>query len=546
MPNSVNITQGKPASASGYVRPYEPARALDDSVAPYSRWLCASSTASWLMVNLGGMFKVTSWGVTCIGQAGWNQTCNLSDFKLQVNTSSIASPVWIDVDVMAGNMANIVNRNVSVKANALRLYVMKGDSRPISQLASILNFGAMGYALTNNANLANLTLSSGTLTPAFSSTVTSYNATVANNVASITVTPTAQDADATITVNGQAVASGTASQAINLVVGQNTITVVVKSPDLSTTKTYTITVARQAPVNVDLSNLTISNGTLTPGFTSGNTSYTDTVTADVATVTVTPTAADATATLKVNGQTVTSGTASQAISLAVGSNAITVTVTSPDGSTSKQYTVTVTRPASSNADLANLTASSGTVVPPPPGVSGTPYTDTVTADVASITVTPTAADPNATIRVNGQVVASGGTSQAINLSTGANSITIDVTAQDGTTKSYTLVVTRLSYTAFLLGLQVLALKTSVALNPTFNQTTLVYTGSVGSSVASVTVKPTAVYPNDVTITVAGNVVASGSISPSVNLLGNSTDILIVVQSKNNSTVKVQYKVTVNK
>ncbi|MBM7868451.1 hypothetical protein GTO89_16500 [Heliobacterium gestii] len=547
MPNPVNITQGKIVSASGYVTPYEPARAIDGSTAPYSRWLVASSSG-WLMVNLGGMFKVTNWGVTCIGQAGWSQTCNLSNFKLQVNTSSVASPVWIDVDPVMGNTANTISRTVAVKANALRLHIAQGDSRPVSQLASILNFSAMGYALTNNAYLANLTLSSGTLSPVFSSSQLSYSAAVANSVASITVTPTVQDPDATITVNNRAVASGAASQPISLNVGQNTITVTVTSPDLSTTKTYTITVTRQSvSANADLSNLTISSGTLTPGFTSANTSYSDTVASSVSTVTVTPTAADASATIKVNGQVVASGTVSQAISLNTGSNSITVNVTAPDGVTTKQYTITVTRP-SSDANLVSLAVNNAPL--PIPFTDPSPvYNLSVEADVASATVTPTAEDPNATIRVNGQVVASGSPSPAITLTTGvATPVQVVVTAQDGTTtKTYTVNITRQAYTTKLTALIVQAGRNPVTLNPpTFSGTVLFYTAVVSNTTTGVTVKPTAAYPNDVKITVAGNLVPSGGTSPQVTLTGSSTDILIVVQSKTDPSLSTQYKVTVTK
>ena len=64
--------------------------------------------------------------------------------------------------------------------------------------------------------------------------------------------------------------------------------------------------------------------------------------------------ADATATIKVNGVPVARG--SVAISLSVGSNPINVVVTAQDGTTLKTYSIAVTRAASSNADLSNLTS----------------------------------------------------------------------------------------------------------------------------------------------------------------------------------------------
>ena len=245
-------------------------------------------------------------------------------------------------------------------------------------------------------------MSQGTLTPAFAAGTTSYTDSVANSVTSMTVTPTLADATATITVNGTAVASGAASQAINLNVGNNTITVVVTAQDGSTTKTYTITVNRAPSSNADLSSLTVSQGTLTPAFAAGTTSYTDSVANSVTSMTVTPTLADATATITVNGTAVASGSASQAINLNVGSNTITVVVTAQDGSTTKTYTITVTRAPSSNADLSNLTVSQGTLTPAF-AAGTTSYTDNVANSITSMTVTPTVADTTATITVNGTV-----------------------------------------------------------------------------------------------------------------------------------------------
>jgi hypothetical protein len=93
--------------------------------------------------------------------------------------------------------------------------------------------------------LSNLSLSSGTLTPSFDPNNTNYNASVANSINTVTVTPTAASATSTITVNGIPVTSGNASGAIPLYPGNNTITTVVTEQD-GTTKNYTIIVNRAA------------------------------------------------------------------------------------------------------------------------------------------------------------------------------------------------------------------------------------------------------------------------------------------------------------
>ena len=92
-----------------------------------------------------------------------------------------------------------------------------------------------------NADLANLTISSGTLSPAFQSGVTTYA--VSTNSASITVTPTVSLDYVTVTVNGTAVTSGTASNAITLASGLNSIAVAVTARDGITTKIYYLNIA---------------------------------------------------------------------------------------------------------------------------------------------------------------------------------------------------------------------------------------------------------------------------------------------------------------
>ncbi len=106
--------------------------------------------------------------------------------------------------------------------------------------------GSITSSISSNADLSDLSLSSGLLTPTFAANTTSYTATVANAVTSITITPTKANANATITVNGVAVVSGNASASILLTVGNNIITTIVTAEDGVTTKTYTITVTRAA------------------------------------------------------------------------------------------------------------------------------------------------------------------------------------------------------------------------------------------------------------------------------------------------------------
>jgi gliding motility-associated-like protein len=100
--------------------------------------------------------------------------------------------------------------------------------------------------LSNNANLANLTISSGPLSPVFATGTPGYTASVPNTVSSVTLTPTTSDPAATVKVNGTPVTSGTASVGQPLVAGPNTITTVVTAQN-GATQTYTITVTQAGP-----------------------------------------------------------------------------------------------------------------------------------------------------------------------------------------------------------------------------------------------------------------------------------------------------------
>ncbi len=111
----------------------------------------------------------------------------------------------------------------------------------------------------NNANLNALTLSAGALTPAFDTATTTYAAMVDNSVSSLTLTPTAAEAFAGITVAGTAANSGVASERVALTEGANAIAVVVTSTDGSTTQTYTVTVTRAAASGAGIAAISATN-----------------------------------------------------------------------------------------------------------------------------------------------------------------------------------------------------------------------------------------------------------------------------------------------
>ena len=192
------------------------------------------------------------------------------------------------------------------------------------------------------AELTSLVLSGGGVSPDFSGGITNYTAVFPNTTTSTTLTPTVLQATSIIKVNGVTLPSGTASGAINLNVGGNTITTVVTAQDGTTTMTYTVVVTRSAPI-VELTSLVPAAGVLSPAFAPGTTSYSVVVRNTTTSIVFTPTVFQVTATVQVNGVAVASGTASGPINLNVGTNTINIVVTGSDGTTTMTYMVIVTR-----------------------------------------------------------------------------------------------------------------------------------------------------------------------------------------------------------
>ncbi len=391
-------------------------------------------------------------------------------------------------------------------------------------------------ALSAVSTLSALTLSSGILSPVFASSTTSYTASVANTTTSITVRPTLTTTTATVRVNGTLVTSGSNSKIIPLTFGDNTITVEVTAQDGITTSTYRVAVRRISDVST-LSALTLSSGTLSPDFSPNTTSYTASVANATTSITVTPTVTNSFATVRVNSMLVTSGSASQSIPLKVGSNTITILGTD-EGGNNTSYTITLIR-ISNVSTLSDLSLIGGTLSPVFES-STTSYRASVRGEYSSITVRPTLTTTTATVRVNGTLVTSGSNSKIIPLTFGDNTITVEVTAQDGTTMTtYTLTVTRLSNVSTLSSLTL----SSGTLSPDFTSNFTLYTAIVADT-GSITVKPTGTDPFAL-IRVNGVQVTSGSASQSIPLALGSNTITVAVTAQDGSNT-ITYTVAVTR
>jgi hypothetical protein len=184
---------------------------------------------------------------------------------------------------------------------------------------------------------------------------------VGTSVTSVTVTARAQDAGASVSINGQTTT--------NLLVPLNgagantTISIVVTAPNGSQ-KPYIVTVNRAAPGgNNNLQSLSVSPGSLAPGFNPSTRSYTVNVADTVERITVAAQAQDAGATVSIENQTTTS--LSVQLEPAGNPTIVSIDVTAPNNN-QKTYTVRVNRAAPIPPPTITTTSL-------PNGNVGTPY-----------------------------------------------------------------------------------------------------------------------------------------------------------------------------
>lgn len=361
-------------------------------------------------------YSVTSVGIT--------PTLSSGTATLTVNSSSVTSG-------SAYTFSSLV-----VGTNTATLVVTAQDSTIKTYRIVITR-----VALSTDSSLSSLTTSSGNWSSAFSSNTLAYSIDVPNATSSISLTAISNYGAATISIGSNSITSGSAYGPISLNTGANTITIRVTAEDTAVTSDYVLTITRAKSVVSSLSNLTPSSGSLSPNFGSATYSYSMTVGYAISSIKFTPTLTSSVSSVTVAGAAVTSGQQSSSQSLSVGSNSIDVVVTAEDGTTTRTYTVTITR-KSNDATLSGLSTSAGTW-----GSTFSSGTSTYSVSLANsdtgLTFTPTINHSGASIRWASTVIASGSASSSISLDAGeTRTISIDVTAEDGNTLTYSLTVSR--------------------------------------------------------------------------------------------------------
>ena len=358
------------------------------------------------------------------------------------------------------------NKSLSTGDNSIEVVVTAEDG-------STKTYTIKVKKLSNDIALKSLTVTSnpmGTLTPSFASTTYAYTYNYDATVTSLNVTATTNNTNAKVGIidsdSSDIMTSTIGSAAKTFNSSTKNVKVTVTAED-GTTKDYTIVLSRDKSTDATLDSLTVSEGTLTPTFNKNTLNYTINVNNDVTSIDVNATTTDSNATV--------TGTGTKQLN--TGNNLINIVVKSESG-TVNTYTINVIRAKSSNNYLSDLKVNGQTVTDF--NKEKLEYTlDDVKGDVSSIEVSATAEDTKAS------VVGTGNKS----LSIGDNSIEVVVTAEDESTKTYTIKVKKLSNDIALKSLTVTS-DPMGTLTPTFASTTYIYTYNYDSSVTSLNVTAT--------------------------------------------------------
>jgi Cadherin-like beta sandwich domain len=331
-----------------------------------------------------------------------------------------------------------------------RFFIIRIRHVAITLFAGAIGLGLYGCQDTGSVDpgpqLAGLSVSGASLQPPFASETTGYIVDLPSATPDLTVSATKSDANDVL--------SGAITAPAGQATGQTTISppgpgstkdisLTVTSPD-GRAKIYTMTL-RAITLGGDntLRSLTLSPGTLSPAFSAGTQDYRVNVATAVAEVTVSATKSDANAVI--SGDVPNEGRATITLNGPGTTKVLSILVTAPNG-TSRTYTITVVRAASSNDDaLSGLTVSSGSL--DPDFASGIlDYRVDVANNVDSVIISATKSDPNATMFAFGAVIAAAGTTTgqvSVPLRGRRTEADIAVIAQNGvSTKTYTITVTR--------------------------------------------------------------------------------------------------------
>ncbi|WP_372629898.1 cadherin-like beta sandwich domain-containing protein [Cohnella sp.] len=374
-------------------------------------------------------------------------------------------------------------------------------------------------------DLAALTVGGATLDAAYQFGKLSYEAKADSNRVRVFAVPMV--ATSTATIDGQPL-SADGYVEIDVPDAGKTVQIQVQPAGNEPQKLYSLQISGGSSVSL-LGDLTIKSQTgetiAAAPFAGTEETYEVYVDHTVEGVTLTPSALKTGSTVKVDGNTVSGGQASSLIDLQTGENRIAVTVVSPDGVQSRVYQISVWRENSGDAELRQLgIQTNGAVLTPGFAPEITDYQVYVPGAATVFTLLPVAHE-DAAVRVNGQLL----TGSAATLPYDGDSLTvrIEVSAQDGSTRDYTLHVLRQKGEPEAPPL-LSALEASARIDDSFTPYKLSYGTKQKVSESSVSITATADDPQ-ATVTVMGKTLQGGG-SFTASLATGKNTINIRVES----------------
>ena len=355
------------------------------------------------------------------------------------------------------------------------------------------------------ALLSNLTVTNGSFLPSFSSNVFEYEVTVPVDVTEFNVTATKLEPNSKVT-------SGEGHY--NISTSEKQIEVTVVSEDGTKSNTYILNIKRTKSSINTLSDITVSEGTLTPEFNSNITSYTVNVDGNISSI-------DVSATLTDSRATIISGTGIH--SLNVGDNNIVIRVESESGSI-LDYNINVIRAKKNINDLSMIKVDGKEIE--------NFSSDILEYDLGDVNYSKTKINVEAVLKdVDSSVKGDG----EISLKTGDNEIVLTVTAQNGEEKTYKLHVNRIKNdNANLSLLSVMG----YTLTPDFDKDTLYYETTVEEEKSILTKEEVTAVAED----------KNASISKQDNIeLSTTVDNIykVTVTAEDGKTIKI-YTIKVNR
>ena len=287
-----------------------------------------------------------------------------------------------------------------------------------------------------------------------------------------------------------------------------------------------------------LTSLSVSGASLQPPFASDTTRYTVDLPLTIAAVTVVATKSDPSDVIS-GAMTLPAGqTTGQAVIPSPGpgsSKDVSLTVTSPDGR-AKVYTVTLRAITLVGGDntLNSLTVSPG-ILSPAFSAGTQDYRVDVGATVTAVTVSATKSDANAVL--SGDVPNQGPATITLDGPGTTKVLSILVTAPDGTSRTYTIAVTRATPSSndSLSELTV----TPGSLDPDFAANIMNYSVSVANDVDSVSISATKSDP-DATLSALGSVIAAAGTPTgqvAVIVRGRRTEVALTVIAQDGLSTK---------